>query len=339
MSDRLHVLLAVPLSEGFVERVTAIDPRIDVHIAPPDLRRWLRDELGDDPGARARAEREAAEHLDTADVLIGWPRMPRACMERATRLRWVQSLSAGIDRLDRDTFAGITITNASGVAAVAMAEYVIGAMLLFAKGFPTFMRRQQAREWDRRTQARELAGATCGIVGMGAIGGETARRAKAMEMRVVATRRSPDPRPTDQFADELMLTAELPRLLEQSDYVVLAAPLTPETRGMIGRDELAAMRRSAVLVNVGRGPLVDERALIEALQDGTIAGAALDVFEREPLAADSPLWELENVFITPHVSAGSQRYDERAADLVAENLRRYLAGESLHNVVDIGRGY
>ena len=335
----VDVLVAIPLGEGFIERLRAVDPRLRVREAPPELRRWVRDELRDDQEALAAAERQASDLLDPAEVLIGWARLPKAALARARKLRWIQTAGAGMDRMDPDDYRHLTVTNASGVAAVAMAEYVIGAMLLFAKGFPHMLRRQQERVWDRRFQARELAGATCGIVGMGAIGGEAARRAQALDMRVLAIRRSITARTADDLADELLPPADLPYLLEQSDYVVIAAPLTPETRGLIGAAELARMKRTAVLINVGRGAIVDERALIAALRGGTIAGAALDVFEREPLPTDSPLWAMENVVVTPHFSAGSDRYAERAAEIVADNLRRYLAGQPLRNVVNIDLGY
>ena len=360
----VEVLISVPFGEEFVERLRAVDARLRVQVAPPQLRRWLRNELPDDPEQRAVAEQQAAEYLDTAEVLVGWPRLPKGALARAGKLRWVQSLSAGVERIDAADFQDRVLTNASGVAAVAMAEYTIGMMLMFAKGFPHMMRRQRERVWDRRFEARELSGKTCGVVGMGAIGGETARRAAALGMRVLAIRRSvtaresfdplflPPPIPTpassptsnlepqpSNLGHELLPPAELHDLLRASDYVVLAAPLTPETRHMIGRDELAQMRRSAVLINVGRGALVDEGALIDALRDGVIAGAGLDVFEQEPLPAESPLWEMDNVVVTPHFSAGSDRYAERAADIVCENLRRYLSGEPLVNIVDPRRGY
>lgn len=337
--SQVDVLVSVPVGDHVVERLAAVSPRLRVRLAPPELRRWLRGESPADAAMADQAEQQAAEYLEGAEVLVGWAQMPPVALARAGRLRWIQTLGAGMDRINPEDYRHLTLTNASGVAAVPMAEYVIGVMLLFAKGFPYMLRRQQERAWDRRFAARELDGRTCGIVGMGAIGGETARRARAMGMRVLATRRSVVRRTSDDLAHELLPPAELPSLLAESDYVVLAMPLTAETRGMIGAGELAAMKRTAVLINVARGAVVDERALIAALQDGTIAGAGLDVFEREPLPADSPLWGMENVVVTPHFSAGSDRYTDRAADMICDNLRRYLAGESLRNVVDIDRGY
>jgi len=178
-----------------------------------------------------------------------------------------------------------------------------------------------------------------GIVGMGHIGEEVARLARAFGCRIVATRRSVTAPTSDQHADELLPPSGLPRLLETSDYVVLAVPLTPETRGMIGAAELGMMPPHAVLVNIARGGVVDEAALVDALREHRIAGAALDVFEREPLPAESPLWDLDNVIVSPHISGGTEIYNQRAVDIFADNLRRFLAGEPLHNVVDPARGY
>jgi phosphoglycerate dehydrogenase-like enzyme len=334
-----NVLVTVPLGEDFMARLAAVDPRVRVSLAPPELRRWLRGERAEEPELMAKVDHQAREYLEPAEVLVGWLQLPRHVRARAPRLRWVQSLSAGIERADPELYRDLIVTNASGVAAPAMAEYVIAVMLMFAKGFLRMLRNQLAHRWDRRLEAFELGGKTCGIVGMGAIGGEVAQRAKALAMRVLGLRRSTAPRPTDRYADALLTPADLPRLLAESDYVVLAAPLTPETRHLIGAAELHQMKRTAVLINVGRGALVDEEALVAALREGIIRGAALDVFEREPLPPDSPLWDLENVLVTPHFSAGGDRYAERAAELVCDNLRRYLAGEPLRNVVDLERGY
>lgn len=334
----VDVLVSVPFGEEFIEQARAVDERLRVREAPPELRRWMRGELKN-PEDRPVAEAQAAEYLDQAEVLIGWARMPVEVLRRAGKLRWIHSPSAGMDRADPDDYRHLLLTNSSGAAAPPMAEYVIAAMLLFAKGFPHMARRQREHVWDRRFTAREIGGRTCGIVGLGAIGRETARRARALGMRVVGIRRTISGPATDEDADEMLPPNELPRLLRESDYVVLAVPLTDETRGMIGAEELAMMKPDAVLINIARGPVVDEEALIAALRDGAIAGAALDVFNQEPLPATSPLWDMENVIVTPHFSAGSDRYSERVAAIACENLRRYLAGEPLRNVVDLDRGY
>lgn len=334
----VNVLVSLPLGEDFEARLRAADPRVNVRIAPAELRGWLRGAAQDGVDAAA-LEAQIVEFLQPAEVIVGFANLRAECRARAENLRWCQGLAAGIDRVDPAVYEQVLLTNASGVAAVPIAEYVIGMMLTFAKGFHHMLRRQQERNWDRGYQARELSGGVCGIAGMGAIGAETALRARALGLKVIATRRSVTAPASDEYADELLPTSHLPYLLGQSDWVVLAAPLTPETRHMIGAKELAMMKPSAVLINVGRGALVDEPALIQALQDGSIAGAGLDVFEQEPLPAESPLWEMPNVIVTPHFSSGSHRYMERAADLCADNLRRFLAGEQLRNIVDLARGY
>jgi phosphoglycerate dehydrogenase-like enzyme len=174
---------------------------------------------------------------------------------------------------------------------------------------------------------------------MGAIGGALAQRARALGCRVLGMRRSFTARGPDTVADEAVPPSDLDYLLAESDFVVIAAPLTEETRGMIGAEQLRTMGPSSYLLNIARGELIDEPALIEALRDGAIAGAALDVFEREPLASTSPLWQLDNVILTPHVTGGVEDYNARATAIFCDNLRRYVAGEPLQNVVDPARGY
>ena len=347
-SNRLRVLITFALEPELVERIRAVDPRIEVDLLGKEQRQLLR-------GFRYPSEREraaVAEGLqgafDRADVVFGFwgAELHRAftdagsITEVAPHLRWIQLTSAGADRLLSSGFieSGIAVTTVSGLHATPIGEYVLCVMLMFAKGAPGFLRAQSRHEW-LRYMPRELRGATVGIVGMGHIGEEVARLAKAFGCRVVATRRSVTAATSDELADELLPPAQLTRLLERSDYVVLAVPLTPETRGMIGAAELRAMKADAVLVNIARGPVVDEPALVDALREHRIAGAALDVFEREPLPEDSPLWDLDNVVISPHVSGGTEIYNQRAVDIFADNLRRYLAGEPLRNVVDPARGY
>lgn len=346
-----NVLVCLPIARRFVERLRAADARLCVDVAPPallralgvvlpeDLTRWFL--AGDPPPADDERSLDdlIAGLLAPAEVIVGLPRFTEGALARAERLRWLQFISAGVERFDLGGHPDLMITNGSGTAANAIAEYVIGMMFLFARDFPRLLRSQAQRHWDRSVAARELTDATCGVVGLGAIGGEVARRAKALGMRVIAIRRSGAGEGAGQLADIVLPPAELPRLLRESDYVVLAAPLTPATHHLIGGAELAQMKRSAVLINVGRGRLVDEAALCTALADGAIAGAGLDVFETEPLPADSPLWTLPNVVVTAHMSAHTERHLDRVADLVCDNLRRYLNGEPLRNVVDRDRGY
>lgn len=259
----------------------------------------------------------------------------------APRLKWVQSGGAGVERFMTPDFVAspIILTNAQGVYAIPIADHVMAFVLHFSRGFNRLLRRQLEHEWEdwETRSSDELCGKTLGVVGLGGIGSEVARRAKAFDMRVIAVRRRPER--TSPFADEVRGADELSWLLRESDFVALCSALTQETRRLIGEAELRLMKSSAYLINIGRGGLIDEQALILALNAREIAGAGLDVFEKEPLPAESPLWDVPNVMITPHDSGNSSRSHERLMALFLENLRRYVVGESLLNVVDKGAGY
>ena len=345
-----RVVVTFALDPELADRIRAVDPRIEVSVLGQDLLDALRGKR------RFPSELQAATPLDEirsalgeAEVMFGfWSgAMPSLVSpdDLPGALRWVQLTSAGADRVDTDLIrAGLTFTNVSGLHATPIAEYVLTYMLMFEKGWPALARNQAAHRYDRMVMPRNLSDRTVGVVGMGAIGAECARLAKAIGCRVLAIRRSaagrgPDP---DGVADELLPPGDLDELLTESDYVVLAVPLTEETRGLIGAAELRTMGARgdrSYLINIARGEVVDEPALIEALREGVIAGAALDVFDREPLPADSPLWELDNVILTPHISGGNENYNEVATSIFCDNLRRYLAGEELHNIIDPDRGY
>ena len=246
-------------------------------------------------------------------------------------LRWFHTFSAGVDSpvfqqlIDRGTL----LTNSSGASAPSIAQYVMAMMLFRAKRLANWRAQQARHEWQQIFPA-ELTGQTAGIIGTGAIGGEVARLAKAFGMRVVGMRRSGKP---TRHVDEMLTTAELPALLAQSDFVVLACPLTRETMGLIGERELAAMKPTATLINIARGRVVDEPELVRALQAGTIAGACLDVFTREPLEPESPLWDMDNVFVTPHNSGFSPLNNGRAMAIFLDNLDRLVQGKKLRNLV------
>jgi phosphoglycerate dehydrogenase-like enzyme len=278
-------------------------------------------------------------------------------LSRAPDLKWVQLHSAGIDHLlDHPLMkSDIILTTTSGIHATPIAEYVFASILAFNRRVPQMLTYQSRREWPQgrwNLFARpELRDRTLGIIGYGSIGREVGRIARCFGMRVVATKRSVSQMRDVGYAvqgtgdrkgallDEAFPPKRLSDMLGLCDYVVVTVPLTPETRKLIGETELRAMKPSAYLVNISRGETVDEAALIRALQEGWIAGAGLDVFEEEPLLSDSPLYDLENVILSPHVSGFTLRYDERASDLFAENLCRYLTGEPLLNLVDKERGY
>jgi len=227
------------------------------------------------------------------------------------------------------------VTNAVGVSAAPMAEFVVGRILQLWKRFPEIDEVARRHAWTP-TFGRMLAGSTVGIVGLGAIGSALAARADALGMRVVASRRSWTPGMTAPHVDTLYGPDALPTLLGESDVVVLCAPSTPETRGMIDADALAAMRPGALFVNVGRGTMVDEPALIDALERGHLTAAVLDVTSEEPLPPEHPLWDAPNVYISAHCSATSDGYVERVLAVFVDNLTRYLAGHPLGNVVDAG---
>ncbi len=282
-----------------------------------------------------------ADALPGADVLLAWdfhtPALAGA-WRSADRLRWVHTASAGVDNvLTPDVAASdVTVTNSRGVFDGAIAEYVLGLVLAFAKDLPGTWDRQRRREWEHRDTER-VAGTTALIVGVGPIGRAVARLLRAAGVRVRGVGRTG--RTGDPDFGEVAASADLGALLPEVDYLVLVAPLTDETRGLIGAAEFAALRPTARLVNVGRGELVVESALVDALRTGALAGAALDVFEREPLPESSPLWDLPGVVVSPHMSADTVGWRESLADLFLDNLRRWCAGRPLRNVVDKSVGY
>jgi phosphoglycerate dehydrogenase-like enzyme len=326
--DKIRIAITFKLSPGLVQQIEAVDPRIEVVEFPVAV---LRPDIAssDDDVARAKAA------LADVDIIFGPNTIDREFVEAAPKLKWFQVINAGVDRMAEQGLLGgaFVVTNVSGLAAVAIAEYVIGTMLMLCKGLHTSVRDQAAHKWNFRFTA-ELKGSTVGIAGMGAIGRETARRARAFGMRVVASRRSVAPGQRDDDCDLLVPYSELDTLLAESDYLVLCVPLTVETTGLIGAAELAKMKPTASIINIARGAVVDQPALIQALKDGTIAGAALDVTEPEPLPAESELWDLPNVIITPHISGAVQSYGTRATEIFLRNLRHFVAGEPLENVVD-----
>jgi phosphoglycerate dehydrogenase-like enzyme len=300
----------------------------------------------DFPGADftcARSAEAFERALREADVLFGWG-LDAATFARARRLRWVQMTAAGVQRMlfPAMVASDVLLTNARGLHAGPIAEHVMGVLLTFARKLHLARDAQRRGRWEQESlwaeppPLRELADSTLGLVGLGAIGTAVARRARAFGMRVLGLRRTD--RPAAEV-DELLARSRLHELLGRSHYVVLAVPSTPETRGLIGRGQLSAMREDAVLVNVGRGKVVDETALVEALRAGRPAGAALDVFAEEPLPEQSPLYRLPQVLVTPHIAGATPHYWPRVMGIFRENLRRFLAGEPLLNVVDKHAGY
>jgi len=288
------------------------------------------------------------------DAMLGFI-MPNDLAQRAPNLRWVQLLSAGADHaMGAAKSANFTMTTASGIHATPIAEYTIASMLAYAHGFHQLIRAQLRHEWKRSGfpgTVQELRGQTFGVIGYGSIGRESARMAKALGMRVLALKRDPSNRGDDGWCpaglgdpegvipEKFFGPEQREEIVRESDYMTVTLPLTEHTRKFIGAREIAAMRPGAYIVNIGRGEVIDESALIEALKAGKIGGAGLDVFEKEPLPKESPIWDLENVILTPHMSGANRGYLDKACALFADNIRRFAAGQPLLNVVDRLLGY
>ena len=276
-------------------------------------------------------------HLGDAEAVLTF-RLPLEMLGRAGRLRWIQLTSAGVEQLlpARAGLGKVVVTNTRGIHADAMADYALGVMVMLRWDFPRMLRDQARRAWDQRL-ATPLAGATVGVVGLGAIGGEIARRARVFGMQVVGVKRSAGAAGSREV--ETVSVDRLRDVLPRCDFVVLVVPMTPATHHLIGAAELAVMKPTAYLINIARGSVVDEGALVAALRQERIAGAALDVFEQEPLPADHPFWTLPNVIVTPHVAGEPADYARRVADVFLDNLGHWRRGEPLRNVVDLERGY
>ena len=264
----------------------------------------------------------------------------------AQSLRWIHSPAAAVHQFlfPELVNSDVILTNARDVHGPVVAEHVMALIFALAKQIPQAVRFQQQHIWGQEMvwrahpRPRELAGATLGLVGLGSIGRHVAKHAAGFGMQTICVREHPE-RPVPNFVDEVLPSSQLSQMLSRANYVVLAAPLTPATQHMIGCEQLAQMKPDACLINVGRGPLIDEAALLETLKQKRIGGAALDVFDKEPLPPDSPLWDLDNLLITPHTAGMTEKLWERHYTLFSENLRRYSSGQPLIAVVDKQSGY
>jgi phosphoglycerate dehydrogenase-like enzyme len=280
-------------------------------------------------------------HIKDAEVIAGWKRgLEELCLSPESKLKWVQTWSAGVDSLPLEKLQArnITLTSANGVHAYPISETIFALMLALTRKIHTYVKNQQAKTWDHANMKLEIHEKTIGIIGVGAIGKETAKIAKAFGMKVLGVRHSGKPA---DHVDEMYTTDQLHIVLSQCDYVVVTLPHTKETHHLFGAEQFKQMKPSAFFINIGRGEIVVEDELIQALQDGTIAGAGLDVFETEPLQDDSPLWEMDNVIITPHTSGSTEHYDRRVVEnILIPNLKNYLAGATPSiNLVDYSKGY
>jgi phosphoglycerate dehydrogenase-like enzyme len=340
MSQNIPVLVTVPLSDELLDNLRAVSPRLDIRSNP------TRRDILDDTSPLTQNDEEVIFCLT-----------PPRDLARVPHLKWVQMLSAGVDRLHGHPIwqKDIVITTTNGIHAVPISEFTFAMMLSLARKLPKIVRLQERGEW-RGTRGElfnglELRGKTIGIVGYGSIGREIGRVAKfGFNMRVYAMRHGTSlPRrrynepgvgdPEAHIPERWYTPVQITDLVRECDFVVLAAPLTRESREIVGEEQLRAMKSHAILINIARGELVDERALVTALKEGWIAGAGLDAFTVEPLPRGSQLWHMENVIVSPHVSGSTGKHDERATALFAENLRRYLSGLPLLNIVSREQEY
>lgn len=283
------------------------------------------------------------EELAQADILLTYGEdVTPELLQGMPNLKWIQVISAGLDLILFTALEErqITLTNARGIHAIPMSEYALGMILQLARKHYSFYDQQKSKKWDRTTlRIDEVHGKTLGIVGLGAIGEEIAKKAKAFGMNVLGLRRRSGDASEYEYIDELIPSEEKQRLFQASDYIVLLLPHTPQTEHFVGTEELASMKESAYLINMARGKIVDEDALLDVLSQNRIAGAVLDVFTEEPLAEEHPFWTLENVILTPHVSGRSPLYMTRALDIFRYNLKHYPELEKLQNLIPLSRGY
>lgn len=337
------LLIASYLEEEHVARIREVDGRLRVVYEPDLLRppRYPADHTGELVTRSPEQEDRWRELLAEADILFDFDQTHREDLpDVAPNVRWVQATSAGIGqfvkRMGYDVRMPHTVfTTASGVHAVPLAEFCLMSILNHYRGLAFLQERQREHHWERFATT-DLQGKRAGIIGLGNIGAEVARLCAAFGMQVAGVKNSPSP---VLHVDHVYPPSQLHTLLQSVDVVIMIVPHTSQSEQMIGAAEFAAMRDGALFINIGRGSTVDEQALIEALQNGKLGGAALDVFMEEPLPAASPLWDMPNVLICPHSASTSDRENERITDLFCDNLRRFLAGQPLRNVLDVKRMY
>jgi len=340
MSRVIHLLSVLELSQSQLQHLQAVAPELEVQ-------------------QRTLGPTQSFTEVLSPDIEILYTHRGDFDLQQVPGLRWVQVDSAGINLLQGTQLweSEIAITSANGVHAIQIAEHVFAVLLALGHQLPLAQRFQMSAHWADATELeifqrpQELAGMTLGIMGYGAIGRQVARLAQAFGMRVLATKRADRPASFDGWTpagtgdsdgtipERFYPLDQLHAMLSDCDAVVLALPLTKTTQHIIGAEELAAMRPHALLVNIARGGLIDQNALITALQKHRLGGAALDVTDPEPLPVDSPLWKLDNILITPHIAGFSRLYNDRVVELFSENLRRYLRGEPLLNTVQRKSGY
>jgi phosphoglycerate dehydrogenase-like enzyme len=318
--ETMALVTTCPVSDRHLEKIRQIAPDLDIRVFPSIA--------------------EAMNDMPQAEILITYGEdLTAEIIRSCTSLKWIHVISAGLERMPFAEIEkqNILVTNARGIHAIPMSEYTMGLILMFSRRFVELYQNQLKHRWDRTVRIDELEDKTLGVIGAGAIGTKIAERAKAFGMRTLGV--STTKRPMPEF-DETFDRSGLDEVLRRSDYVVVVVPLTDETKGMIGAREIGLMKPTAVLINIARGPVVDEAALLSALLEKKIRGAGLDVFEKEPLPEDHPFWSMENVVLTPHLSSRSPKYMERAMAIFLHNLKIRLGADGvMQNVIDPKKGY
>lgn len=313
----LNIVVLNKLADRHITAIKNVAPLSNVVIAEPN---------------------DAANYMSDCDILVAWGWMDiRSLLTNAPNLKWIHALSAGVEKIITPELQALDtiLTNSKGIHGIPVSEHVFALMLAFTRGLNYFIRNQINKQW-KRAHVDEIHNKTIGIVGLGSIGREIAKKAKGLGMDVVAVKKQ---QTTELFVDKLYTPEDLNEMLSISDFVVAALPLLPETREYFKLEQFAAMKKSAYFINISRGSIVRENDLITALSDGLIQGAGLDVFEHEPLSETSKLWDMPNVILTPHLAALSPYYLDRAVKLFADNLGRFVQNGEMYNLIDKEKGY
>ena len=338
------------LYPGAMEEIAAVSPRVSlmdgVNQFIAEQRRqgnkWVQIErIEKEIKVKNETGGDLSPLLAEAEVIFGRFAPSADMLQRAPKLKWVHTTSVGVDYMVKDltSLGNLIVTNSRGATAIPIAEHALMLMFMLAKNAQRMIIDKEKKLWER-FDSLELRDKTVGLIGLGAIGSEIARLARGVGMKVIATRRSAvTGKEQTPEVDELYPPGQLQELLHKSDFVNIAVPLTPETKGLIGQHELRAMKKTAFLINVARGKIIDENALIKALKEDWIAGAGLDVFETEPIDPNNELWLLPNVIISPHIAGTSERRSQRLVAMFCDNLKRYLNKEPMINVISQVKGY
>ncbi|TFH15931.1 D-2-hydroxyacid dehydrogenase [Candidatus Bathyarchaeota archaeon] len=341
MKEPIKISISFHIASELIEKIKEVDPRITILYDPGllGIPRYPNDQHGSAIQRTSEQEKKLQNMMAEADILYGYvpPKYQDNIKKWFPRLRWNQSPSAGIGwgaKTHGWTETDVTFTTASGMHATPLAEFCMMSMLMFVKDYFLMADEKEKVHWDR-TSATDLKGKNLGIIGLGNVGSEVARLAKCFGMRVLASKRHVDGiDPSSLNVDALYSHTNLKPMLNEADFLVLICPETKETKGLIGKKEIAEMKIGSVIINISRGSIVDENAMITALQSGHLGGAALDVFQSEPLPEDSVLWKMPRVIISPHSASTVDKENERLTEIFVDNLNRFLLGRPLRNILD-----